>query len=246
MAGAAGAQAQVGQGRLELSLLRGFAVQRDGRPVEMPRSGQRLVAFLALQARPLARVFVAGTLWMDVDEDRAAAALRTALWRLGTAGAPELVRSLGSTLSLSPAVTTDVDRASHRARELVDRHDARPGDVELLREAGDLLPDWYDDWIVIERERFRQLRVQALEALCEELTLAGDHAHATDAGLSAVACEPLRESAHRARISAHLAQGNAVEALRQYRLYRGLLQRSLGLKPSAAIRELIASSVMAR
>ena len=36
--------------------------------------------------------------------------------------------------------------------------------------AGDLLPGWYDEWVVAEREHFRQLRLHALEELCEELT----------------------------------------------------------------------------
>ena len=36
-------------------------------------------------------------------------------------------------------------------------------DLELDRLAleVDLLPDWYDDWIVPRRERFRQLRLRA-------------------------------------------------------------------------------------
>ena len=30
-----------------------------------------------------------------------------------------------------------------------------------------LLPDWYDDWVLIERERFHEVRLRALETLCE-------------------------------------------------------------------------------
>ena len=40
---------------------------------------------------------------------------------------------------------------------------------------GELLPDWYDDWVLLERERFRQLRLHALDALCDDLTRAGRH-----------------------------------------------------------------------
>jgi DNA-binding SARP family transcriptional activator len=106
--------------------------------------------------------------------------------------------------------------------------------------ARDLLPDWYDDWVVLERERFRQLRLHALEALCRRLTEAGRFGAAVQAGLAAVAGEPLRESAHRILIQAHLAEGNPGEAVRQYHLYRRLLAGELAIEPSATIRGMVA------
>src|SRR6266571_3495035 len=51
----------------------------------------------------------------------------------------------------------------------------------------DLLPYWYEDWVLVERERFRQLRLHALEALCEQLTALGRFDHAVEAGIAAVA-----------------------------------------------------------
>ena len=105
-------------------------------------------------------------------------------------------------------------------------------------DAGDLLPDWYDEWLVFERERVRLLRLLALEALCDRFSRAGWHAEATQAGLAAVAAEPLRESAHRALMRAHLADGNPGEAIRQYRILATLLHRELGLHPSPEMRAL--------
>jgi DNA-binding SARP family transcriptional activator len=226
---------------LRLDLLHGFELRSGGRAVGLPPSGQRVVAFLALHARPLARVFVAGSLWTDASEERAAAALRTALWRIG-APATEVVRSDGPTLALDRRVDVDLAIASRRAHEVLEGAAAAPrgADLALLCDAGDLLPDWYEDWVLIERERFRQLRLHALEALCRSLSAAGRHAEATEAGGAAVGCEPLRESAHRALAAAHLAEGNAGEALRQYDLCRGLLQRDLALAPSEAFEELVA------
>ena len=105
--------------------------------------------------------------------------------------------------------------------------------------SGELLPDWYDDWVVIERERFRQLRVHALERLCERLTSERRFTEAVETGLAAVEGEPLRESAHRVLIHAHLAEGNAAEALRQYGVFRGLLRDRLGLEPSGQMDALV-------
>jgi DNA-binding SARP family transcriptional activator len=103
----------------------------------------------------------------------------------------------------------------------------------------DVLPDWDDDWALLERERFRQIRLHALERRCDLLTARGRISEAIEAGLTVVAAEPLRESAHRALIRAHLAEGNRAEALRQFELYRRLMRDDLGLDPSPEIAALV-------
>jgi len=192
---------------LSLSLLNGFEVRHDGAPLRVPLSAQRVVAFLGLNPGRVARIFVAGHLWMDANEERAAAALRTALWRLGSRGS-ELVCCDGQSLSLAPSVEVDVTTSTRLARDLLE-DDSTPLRADLfaeLRDAGELLPDWYDDWVLIGRERHRQLRLHALDHLCVRLSAEGRHAAATEAGLAAVASEPLRESAHRVLIAAHIAE----------------------------------------
>jgi DNA-binding SARP family transcriptional activator len=213
----------------------------DGGLISIPLSARRVVAFLGLKPGGRARVFVAGHLWMEASEERSAAALRTALWRLGSAGS-RFVRYEGTLLQLEGAVTVDLESASRIARECV-RHGASPisrTDFAVLRDAGDLLPDWYDDWVLIERECFRQLRLHALETLCIRLSLAGRYPEATEAAYAAISSDPLRESAHRALVSAHLAAGNSSEGLRQYHLCRGLLRRDLDIAPSPQLEGLVA------
>ena len=78
-------------------------------------------------------------------------------------------------------------------------HRPRASAAELaatLIASDDVLPDWYDDWIDTERERF-QIRLHALERLCERLTVERRFGEALQAGLAALRTEPLRESAHR-------------------------------------------------
>ena len=103
------------------------------------------------------------------------------------------------------------------------------------------MPGWYDDWVIIERERLRQLHLHALESVAEQLAAQGRNAAALEAALRAVASDPLRESAHRLVIRIHLAEGNAAEALRQYELCRRMLHKELGIAPSAALRDLLTS-----
>lgn len=225
---------------VSLSLLGGFEMRVDGERVPVPSSAQRVLAFLGLHPGSLARVFVAGHLWIDASDERAAAALRTALWRLGALGSL-LVSCEGRSLRLNPRTQIDVDDSTRIARTILDNASAIPSPVAFgrLRDARELLPDWYDDWILVERERMRQLRLHALEELCRRSSAAGRHVEATEAGLAAVESEPLRESAHRALIAAHLAQGNTVDALRQYHVCRRLLRRNLDIAPSPALESLV-------
>lgn len=193
-------------------------------------SAQRVLVFVALHEHALQRQYVACSLWLDYPEDRAHANLRSALWRIHRTGL-RLVRADAASIWLDDTVLVDLREAEALARRVIDPGTALDDlDGDLLH--GDLLPDWYDDWLVFPRERYRQLRLHALESLCERLTQAGRLDAALQAGLGAVASEPLRETAHRAVIRAHLAEGNTVEAIRQFELCERLLREQLGVRPS--------------
>lgn len=235
-------ETQPGEGRslpcFELALLDGFDLLRDGDHLLLPLSAQRLVAFLALRRRPVPRLVAGVGLWGDASEHRAAAALRTALWRIGQAGGT-LVEVHGSSLALADRVVVDVRetaRAAHRAL----RGSAEGTELDLLLGAGEVLPDWYEDWILLERERLRVLRLEALEALATRALDDRRYGEALEAALSVIGAEPLRESALSIAVRVHLAQGNVVEARRRYELYRTLLRRQLGVEPSGAMAGLLA------
>jgi DNA-binding SARP family transcriptional activator len=223
---------------VRLTLLNAFALECDGVAVQLPASAQRVLAFVALHEHPVRRPYVAGSLWLDSPEERAYANLRSALWRLRRFGS-RLVDAEGSELALGRDVEVDLRECEQLARRAVAREQRGPEALDVRLFGSDLLPDWYEDWVVIEREHYRQLRLHALDALCEQLTASGRLDEALEAGLAAVAGEPLRESAQRALIRVHLAEGNGGEAVRQYRLYRHLLDEQLGIEPSPLMAELV-------
>ncbi|CAN5177877.1 hypothetical protein BH18ACT4_BH18ACT4_01390 [soil metagenome] len=223
---------------VQLNLLHGFELSVSGRCPVVPLGTQRLLAFVALQPRPVHRCYVAGTLWPDKPEERASANLRSALWRLNGPKTP-LVDASSTHVALAPAVVVDLQESESVARQVVngDMVDVVVARAALLR--GDLLPDWYDDWLLLARERHRQLRLHALEGLSIYHCAAGRFAQAIETGLEAVAAEPLRESAHRCVIEAHLAEGNRCEALRQFRGYQRLMHEQLDDEPSAQLAALV-------
>jgi DNA-binding SARP family transcriptional activator len=222
-----------------LTMLGGFDLRCGGERVSLPPSAERVVAYVALHDRPATRTHVAGTLWLDVPEDRAMANLRSALWRLRRPGVP-LIHAIGEHLELAPEVIVDVHELSAVARRLLDGSVPDSTMVlERLAFGGELLGDWYEDWVLVEREHYRQIRLHALERIALELAAEGRFGRAAETALAAVATEPLRESAHRALISIHLAQGNRSEAIRQYCIYRRILREELDIEPSSQMEQLV-------
>lgn len=234
---------RTGSPESRLTLLRGFDLHLHGERVPVPETAQRVVALLALRDRAVTRLQVAGTLWPETSDERAAASLRTALWRLRLFGTP-LLEVDGARLRLAAGLRVDVWAMVSAAGRLLDRTRSPSGEeldgfVQDAAGWGELLPEWFDDWIMVERERLRQVRLHALEALSRALSAAGRHSQAVHVSMLAVAEEPLRESAQRVLISAHLAEGNVSEAIRQFQAYRHLLFEELGVGPSPALAGLV-------
>jgi DNA-binding SARP family transcriptional activator len=57
--------------------------------------------------------------------------------------------------------------------------------------------------------------------------------------MTAISADPLRETAQRLLIEAHLAERNWREARRAFDLYRMLLRAELGVEPGCALRRLL-------
>jgi DNA-binding SARP family transcriptional activator len=221
-----------------LTLLGGFSLCVDRDMVPLSHASQRLLALLALNG-PLRRGCVAGLLWGDSTEARANGCLRSALWKLRGAGL-RVVTISGDSLALSIDVDVDVRRVTSLARAVIVGSFGE--ETFALLEPGfsaELLPGWEDEWLAAAREQHRQLSLHALEMLCEYLTRTGRYGAAVLAGLTAVDREPLRESAHRALMKVHLAEGNAAEAIRRYRQYEAIAARDLGVGPSEMMRSLL-------
>jgi DNA-binding SARP family transcriptional activator len=218
--------ATVQENDLRITLLGGFGLSVGGRQWEIPPAAARLVAFLALQPGPVVRSHVAGVLWGDRSDERAGACLRSAIWRVNAGhGAPVVVANR-SRVALQDG---EVDARVATVVAHSQLAGGSPVSPELL--SGELLPGWYDDWVIVERERLRQLCLEGMEEMAQNLLSAGLWRRAIEAALAVVAAEPLRESAHRVLIDAHVGAGNRGEALRQFRLCRALLARELGLTP---------------
>lgn len=233
-----------GSGPFEIAVLGGFRFWVTGKDAlpNLTGGSQRLLAFLALRERSVTRTAAAGSLWPEASEDHAHASLRSAISRLTLIAHQAIVVSHND-VRLADHVTVDIRESRALAHRLLNPGEpGRDGDLSdraITALSADLLPDWYDDWAVVEAEDWRQLRLHALDALTERLIASGRYADATSAALAAVKAEPLRETSHAALISAHLAEGNRAEALAAFERYRALLRAELGQEPSLRLQALI-------
>ncbi|WP_433656822.1 AfsR/SARP family transcriptional regulator [Nocardia sp. CA-128927] len=232
-----------GTGRaVRVALLGGFRLLAGNDVLVIPVGSERLLAFIALHHQAVGRLLVAGTLWSEVSECRAYAALRSALARMDRAcrGALQVTPL---SLELANGVAVDLRDARALAHRILGGTPSAEADLSLAAITSlslDLLPLWYEDWVLDEAENWRQLRLHALETLSGNLTAAGRFGDATAAAAAAVRADPLRESAQAALIRVHLAEGNRSEALRTFDTFSRVLLSDLGLAPTLRLYELVA------
>ncbi|SEQ79169.1 bacterial transcriptional activator domain-containing protein [Arthrobacter sp. OV608] len=228
-----------GCGELQLELLRCWRLRQDEVVVHVATRQQRLIAALAIKG-PSLRSYLVGLLWPEYPNARALESLRVSM-HLVSRQIPRLIVNDGAMLSLDNRVEVDLERV--RAQTLALSQGGLESDASsTLRtlQNAELLPGWYEDWVVFEQSRLQQDRLRAFTIF------AGDslaHGHPEIAGAAAEAAleiEPLYENAVRLLISAEIQHYNPAGALRAYERYRQKLEQDMGLRPSASVRGLVA------
>lgn len=228
-----------------VDLIGGFRMRFHDRVVELPLGAQRLISYLALEGSWVTRTYAAEMLWPDSRRRQAAANFRTALWRVREQVGGDVAWTAPGRLALADTVAIDMQDVAKEARALIDAPVGPEAELPAInaetvsRLSMRLLPGWYDDWIVLEQERWDQLRLHALEAAAEVLLCRGQHMLALEASLMAARSELFRESAHRVIIRVYLAEGNWGAAMQHYQDYQRMLRRELNLDPTPAMDELM-------
>ena len=229
---------------VSITLLGCFALSHGGIELHSVSPGsQRLLAYLALHPRSHTRSHVAATLWPDTSDDHAGESLRSALARLEVPR-DQVVASDTSGLRLADNVEVDFAQATVVALRLLSADHIGELD-ELSQEtvalfSKDLLPEWMDEWVVVENEDWRQLRISALEAIALQLLGQNRLREAALAARTAIRVDPLRESSHHALVKIYLAAENRSDAVRAVSDYSRLIARELGILPSGSLLSLVA------
>ncbi|MFE5593821.1 BTAD domain-containing putative transcriptional regulator [Streptomyces sp. NPDC056549] len=223
-----------------LELLGAFELSYAGCRIPLPSGAQRLLALLAVHAAGVYRGAAAERLWPDCSPSRASANLRTALCHGRRAGPLPTVECVDRRLRLAPLVDVDLHRARCSAQDAIGEGPP-PDDPEALSATlgEELLPEWPDEWLVLERERWDQVRLHALEGLAQRLRRDGEYLAALQTALTATGIDPIRETAHRILIEIHIEEGNTACAVKRYEAYRRLLRQELEVEPSPLMTRLV-------
>ena len=226
--------------QVELTLLGGFQARcGEAPPLSLSsRKAHALLAYLALppgSAHP--RDKLAALLWGELPEAEARASLRQALFTLRKALPRSALLVDGATIALDPAtVDVDVGRFERRVAEstpaaLAETADLYQGDLLaglVLKDAPD-----FEEWLLGERERLREMAQEGLAKLLAHQWRAGATEAAVQTALRLLTLDPLQEPTHRTLMRLYVELGRRGAALRQYQHCVAVLQRDLGLEPEA-------------
>jgi len=233
---------------LHISLLGKFLLVSGDTPVttvDWPRL-QSMLAYLALHhTTSLSRTHLAMLLWPDSTDAQAHTNLRHLVYRLRR-NLPHVDSFLHidkqTLLWRSDAPWTldvaDFERAiaqAEQAQSKTETQKALETAVELYQ--GDLLPGNYDEWIVSERERLRQLFLRTLERLIVLLEQERDYPTAINYAQRLLHYDPLHEATYRHLMRLYAVNGERATAIRTYHACATVLEREMAVPPSRATRK---------
>ncbi|MFZ1768147.1 MAG: BTAD domain-containing putative transcriptional regulator [Caldilinea sp.] len=218
------------------------------------RKAQELLIYLLLhRTHPCTRDSLATLLWGERNDVQARKYLRQALWQLQSAldhvchPAVPLLHADAEWIELNPAVSIwlDVEEFEHAytTTHRLEGNELSPVQVdELCRVVklyqGELLEGWYQDWCIIERERFQQMYLTVLDRLIAYAEHTQDYTFGIHYCELALRCDPARERTHRRLMRLHSRAGNRTAALRQYETCVAMLLRELGVEPAKSTQSL--------
>jgi len=231
---------------LKVMLLGGFEARlASGVPVSLPAKARALLAYLGIrpgQSHP--RDKLAALLWGGRSDDQARDGLRHVLVALRRALAgidPPPLRIEGHGLALH-SIGVEVDAVTFEQRSADGTPPALEEAAELYR--GDLLLGFsvneplFEEWLVTERERLREMAVEGLTRLLAHHAEATGPERAIQTAVRLLGLDPLQEAVHRTLMRLYARQGRRGAALKQYQVCVGALQRELGTEPETETRKL--------
>ncbi|MEO6991302.1 MAG: AAA family ATPase [Candidatus Baltobacteraceae bacterium] len=231
---------------LEIRLLGQPAIRVAGVSVKIAKRATTLamLAFLILRRDvPVARPYLAFTLFPDETEERALAELRRYLYLaskvLPVRGAGPWLVVDSETVGWNAEAPCSIDVVEfERAAADPASHDAAAGWY-----TGDLLEDLYDDWIVVERERLRTLHLDVLGRLTRRYRDAREHTRALGYAQRLLALDPWREDILREAMAIRYAAGDSAGALADCTRFAKRLAAEMDVAPmpeTVALRDAIA------
>lgn len=224
--------------QFKLQLLLRWGLTSCGRRIPLCLREQRVLALLAVRGA-LPRPRLAGTLWPDSTDSRALDSLRVSLHHIHRQAAGLVLCSDGW-LEISEHTQIDYRQLAESLTHWSSVGQLHPGEVEQLLQAGELLPDWDDLWLLPEQQQWRALRAATLQH-CAGCLLGTDRADcAVRLARQALVLDPLSERAASTLAFAEARQGHRAAAAAGLLAFIDRLQMDLGMNPGPEITHTLA------
>ena len=226
---------------LEIRLLGTFEIRDKHKSISISsRPAQSLFAYLLLNAGAShRREKLAGMLWPDSLEETARDNLRHALWRVRKA--LESDSSARYLQSDDSSIRFDTSSEYWLDAEELEKVSATASTEELLTVLsayqGELLPGFYDEWVVLEREHLASTFEHHMARLMSLLQQEKRWLDILEWGERWIKLGQKPEPAYRALMSAHAAKGDMSKVAATYaRCLKSL--KEIGVEPSEQTRAL--------
>jgi predicted ATPase/DNA-binding SARP family transcriptional activator len=226
---------------LRVRLFGRVRIGRGGDEISLPtRKAELLLAYLLLHPGPRSRERTAALFWGDSSDSSARASLRNCLSTLRREIDRDLLKTDRDTVEVASdfAVWVDALELRSQATRYLEDPSPRPDRVQVDLYENDLLVDFYDDWVITQREELRTLYLDSLLELAQQLRSASDYDLARRFSALVIDHDPPNERAHRCLMFCHVALGNRDAALRQFEACRTALREELDVSPSEATKRL--------
>jgi predicted ATPase/DNA-binding SARP family transcriptional activator len=225
---------------LEVRLLGTFEVTYKNRISIASRPAQSLFAYLILNAGTTQRrEKLAGMLWPDSLEETARDNLRHALWRIRKAlpSQPTVEYLLTDDLSIAFNASADYWLDAASLEKLNDGASADELLSTLSEYHGELLPGFYDEWVVSEREHLASIFEHHMARLMSLLEKENRFLEILDWAERWIKLGQKPEPAYRALMTAHGAKGDMSKVAATYERCTKSL-KEFGIAPSEQTRAL--------
>jgi SARP family transcriptional regulator, regulator of embCAB operon len=223
----------------QLNLFRRWQLLQNDFELPVSSRQQRVISALAIQG-PRDRRYLSGLLWPNSPDALAMESLRASV-HLIKHQAPELLVVRGPLLSLASGVGVDFQKHLENLRncERLGSDCVHNDCLSHLRH-DDLLPGWYDDWVIFEQHRLRGVLLRALLAHARHWLERGLAEKAVEAAERALEIEPLNETFVGLVIHGELNMGNRAKAVVSFENFRARLAEELCVQPSEQLTRLVA------
>lgn len=224
---------------LEIFFLGQFNLKLDGNTIKIPsRNAQSLLAYLLLnKEKRIRREMIAGVLWPEVEERKARDRLRYAIWQLR--------KGVGDLYITADKIDIAFNAEADYWFDAGELEGLIPGEAstsQLVDAAkvyqGELLPGFYDDWIVWERERLAASFEAVVGLLLKRLAAEERWRELVEWAEGWISLGETPEPAFQALMVAHCRLGDIASSVKAYHRCREMLSEHLDVQPSTLTEEM--------